>query len=403
MFRKLKDIILKMSGILKLRERCDNMERVNATLQRRISALEKNTDFADRWEKINQKTNECQNSLINLTQKLEIYQESLGELCKKNEEYQQKIKALEKQNNTLQYKVASLDRKSQDLFWKENILKNVVRGIEKTLLPVKCDVDKEAREARIIVSLTSFPERISYVPLVLQRVFMQTIRPDKVILWLSEDQFPKREEDLPEEVLQMRTYGAEIRWCKGDAKAYKKVLPALKVFPDDLVIIIDDDLEYRIDFVELLYKAHLKYPRAIIASRVHRIVLDENGKLAPYEKWEKECNYDTDQIKYDWFFTGGAGTLLPPHVFGEEIFNEAVIKELCPHADDIWLNINAAMNKVPVVNIAINNECRSSLCIDGTQDIKLYDVNRERNNVQLQNLLMHYGDRLTGTMYCGEE
>ena len=144
----------------------------------------------------------------------------------------------------------------------------------------------------------------------------------------------------------------------------------------------------------------MKYPEGIIASRVHRLVLDENGNLAPYEKWEKECNYDTNQVKYDWFFTGGAGTLLPPHIFGEEIFNEAIIKELCPHADDIWLNVNAAINKVPIVNIAINNECRSSLCIDGTQDVKLYDVNREQNNTQLKNLLMHYGDRLTGTMYC---
>lgn len=400
MFRKLKDFILIKSGILRLRERCDHMERVHETLQRRISTLEKKDDFADKWENVYQKANACQNSLTKLIRNVELDEKKLTELSKKNEEYQQKIKALEKQNNVLQYKLASLDRKSQDLFWKENILKNIIRGMEKKLLPIQCDLDKEEREERIIVSLTSFPERISYVPIVLQRVLMQTIRPDKVILWLSEEQFPEREGNLPEDVLQMRKYGVEIRWCKGDAKAYKKVLPALKAFPNDLLIIIDDDLEYRIDFLELLYKAHLKYPEAIIASRVHRLVLDENGNLAPYEKWEKECNYDTNQVKYDWFFTGGAGTLLPPHIFGEEIFNEAIIKELCPHADDIWLNVNAAINKVPIVNIAINNECRSSLCIDGTQDVKLYDVNREQNNTQLKNLLMHYGDRLTGTMYC---
>ena len=404
MFRKIKDFILKKSGILTLRERCDKIEKVNANLQRRITTLEKHVDpDLDKWEKINQKINESQGRLAELGKSIEIYQKNIKELSKKNEEYQQKIKALEKQNNALQYKVAALERKSQDLFWKDNILKNTVNGIEKMLLPVGGGVNREIRQPRVIVSLTSFPERISYVPIVLQRVLMQTFKPDKVILWLSEEQFPNREGDLPEKLLQMRTYGVEIRWCNGDSKAYKKVLPALKEYPNDLLIIIDDDLDYRIDFVESLYKAHLKYPQAIIASRVHQITLDESGKLNPYEKWKKECDYDTYQMKYDWFFTGGAGTLLPPKVFDQEIFNEAVFRTFCPHADDIWLNVNAAMNKVPIVNIAINNECRSSLCIEGTQNTKLYDVNREQNDVQLKNLLKHYGERLAGTIYYGDE
>ena len=92
MFRKIKDFILKKSGILTLRERCDNIEKVNANLQRRITTLEKHFDpDLDKWEKIN----ENQGRLAELGKSIEIYQKNIKELSKKNEEYQQKIKALE--------------------------------------------------------------------------------------------------------------------------------------------------------------------------------------------------------------------------------------------------------------------------------------------------------------------
>ena len=91
------------------------------------------------------------------------------------------------------------------------------------------------------------------------------------------------------------------------------------------MIIIDDDLLYPIDLVEKLVDAHEKFPNAIIASRVHKISTDENGKVLSYKEWKKQIGDHTLEIKEDWFFTGGAGTLLPPHIFGEEIFNKKII------------------------------------------------------------------------------
>lgn len=153
---------------------------------------------------------------------------------------------------------------------------------------------------------------------------------------------------------------------------------------------------YRVDFVENLYKAHLKYPKAIIASRVHQIAFDEQGQMAPYETWNKECDYGVGEIKDDWFFTGGAGTLFPPKVMPDDVFDEAVIMQLCPYADDIWLNIQAAMNKVPIVNTANNNHLTY---IEGTQVDCLYDINKEQNDVQLRRVLDYYKERLQDSIY----
>ena len=41
-----------------------------------------------------------------------------------------------------------------------------------------------------------------------------------------------------------------------------------------------------------------------------------------YGTWKKQCGHDTNMVKQNWFFTGGAGTLLPPHIFGEEMYDD---------------------------------------------------------------------------------
>lgn len=275
-------------------------------------------------------------------------------------------------------------------------MKQKIQNLEKMVFLHSRELNKSNRTPRIIVSLTSFPARIESVGAVIDQMLLQTVKADEVILWLSKEQFPNREKELPERLLEYKKYGVKIEWCDGDIKAYKKFLPALKKYPDDLIIIIDDDLVYPIDLVEKLYEAHKRFPNAIIASRVHEIGIGQDGKIVSYRNWKKQIGYDTYKVRDDWFFTGGAGTLLPPHIFGKEIFNEKIIQELCPWADDIWLNINAAMNRVSIVNTASNNKLAR---IEETQAVCLQDINLKKNDMQLRNLVTYYKEKLAGTIY----
>ena len=118
--------------------------------------------------------------------------------------------------------------------------------------------------------------------------------------------------------------------------------------------------------------------------------------MLPYEQWVKEADFDVYEARDDWFFTGGAGTLFPPHIFSEEVFRQEIIKELCPYADDIWLNIQAATCHVPIVNAACN---RYLTYIDGSQEIRLVDINLTKNDEQLKNLAVYYKDQLKESIY----
>lgn len=278
---------------------------------------------------------------------------------------------------------------------KEELMQRVA-DLEKLAVMQWGGLSEEKRTPQIIVSMTSFPARIDHVKNVIGNMLLQTMKPDKIVLWLSKDQFPEQENDLPEQLIKMKAYGVDIEWCDGDIKAYKKFLPAMKKYPEDILVLVDDDLVYSPELVEKLYLAHQRFPDAIIASRCHEIGRDENGKIISYRSWKKQCDHDTYQFKDDWFFTGGAGTLLPPHIFGEEIFDVETIEQICPLADDVWLNVNAAMNKVPIINTAIYHRLTR---IEATQEARLEDINRDQNDVQLKAVVEKYRHQLSGTIY----
>src|ERR1019366_6133497 len=64
-----------------------------------------------------------------------------------------------------------------------------------------CLENDSGKKERIIVSMTSFPTRIDKVWLVIETILRQTIKPDKIILWLSKDQFSSLD-SLPQKLLK---------------------------------------------------------------------------------------------------------------------------------------------------------------------------------------------------------
>lgn len=372
--KSIKKYILKRLGISELR---DKIEDNRNEVQKGVQELEKRSELLETI------LGDFKNNTEKRMSDQENHQGYLKKWIDEMKPQIQKIKRLERD--------ANLMRDNRDELMQR------VANLEKMVLMQMRGLNQEKRNSRIIVSVTSFPARIETTGAVIEQMLYQTVKPDEVILWLSKEQFPEREGQLPPKLLELRDkFGVKICWCDGDMKAYKKFLPALKEYPEDFLIIIDDDLLYPIDLIEKLMDAHEKFPNSIIASRVHKIGVDENGKLLSYRKWKKQIAEDTFEIKEDWFFTGGAGTLFPPHIFGEELFDEKVILELCPFADDIWLNIHAAINKVSIVNIAANNKLAR---IADTQEICLQTVNLEQNDVQLKNLTSYYRNQLKGTIY----
>ena len=188
-------------------------------------------------------------------------------------------------------------------------------------------------EKDIIVSLTSFPERIYEIRYTLYSLLTQTVKPSKVVLWLASDEFPNGENDLPEDVLRLKSNGLTINWTRNIC-SYKKLIPALETYPNRIIVTADDDLFYEPDWLEKLINAYKAYPDCVITHRAHAIKLSRN-KIAPYKKWKKGIK--SGKPSYLNFLTSGGGTLYPVDCFYKDVLKDEIFLKLLPKADDIWI------------------------------------------------------------------
>lgn len=198
--------------------------------------------------------------------------------------------------------------------------------------------DTKYCDSELIVSLTTYGNRLYDVYLTIESIMQGTLKPNRIVLWLQDDM---KSIKFPIYLENQQARGLEIYYCK-DLKSYKKLIPTLQKYPDATIITIDDDVLYREDIVEKLLNAYLNDPRYIYANRVHRIVLGQDGNPLSYNDWS--WSKGTQIPSPLNFFTGVGGVLYPAHCFTKEILNENVFMQICPHADDVWFNAMGLLN-----------------------------------------------------------
>lgn len=234
---------------------------------------------------------------------------------------------------------------------------------------------KEKRSPQLIVSLTTFPKRIDTVHLTINTLLRQRLKPDKLVLWLAEEQFPKRERELPKKLLKLKDLGLSIEWCE-DLKSYKKLIPSLKKYPEDIIVTADDDLYYEEDWLESLYNAYIKNPNNIYVRRATRLGITKE-KFTPISN-RKHFYTNYFNPSYKNMLLGGSGCLFPPHSLHQDIFNINKIKTLIPTQDDFYFWAMSVLNHK---KIGIVKGFEADLyCIDGTQDCGLCKINKDNQS-----------------------
>lgn len=198
------------------------------------------------------------------------------------------------------------------------------------------------RDTKIIVSLTSFPERINEVKFTIYSLLNQKLKPDGLVLWLASDEFKNKEEDLPVSLLNLTKNGLSIRWYEKNIKSYKKLIPSLKSFPNSIIVTADDDIFYPENWLFDLFKEHKIHPLDVICTRSRKIFINEDNTIAEYNKWKISKN--EEKSSFFNFFTGAGGVLYPPNSLDERVLNEELAMELCPSTDDIWFWAMTVLN-----------------------------------------------------------
>lgn len=243
-------------------------------------------------------------------------------------------------------------------------------------------------EEECVVSLTTHGKRIFTVFQAIESIFQQTVKANRVILYLSEREF--QYETLPETLKKQQKRGLEIRYVK-DIKAYTKLIPALRDFPNTNIITIDDDYMYPFDILDRLMQCHRRHPDAVCCC--HSRMLDlTKGKDCIYSA--STMFYPEEDMTSDLLLAEGfGGVLYPPHSLYEDVCEENLFTKLSPYADDLWYKVMELKQGTPVVQIARNSTWIHSLCSEPrVQNTGLFNINvgQNKNDVQFKALFDYY-------------
>jgi hypothetical protein len=189
----------------------------------------------------------------------------------------------------------------------------------------------------LIVSLTSYRPRFPTLRPTLLCLLSQSMKPDRVILWISEDDLAF----IPKDVIELKADGLEIRVAE-NLRVYTKIIPALKNYPEAFIITADDDTYYPPRWIEMLVNEWSGDGKQIVAHCAYEITY-ENGEPKSYNSWK--WNVKGPSEKEDLFGLGVGGVLYPPgSLLRPEVLRDDLFAHLAPSADDLWLYWMARKN-----------------------------------------------------------
>lgn len=254
-------------------------------------------------------------------------------------------------------------------------------------------VSEIKRQKELIVSLTTIPERIGTVSLCLDSLLRQSLKPDRLILWLSESKEPGEAQispqTLPPELHHLMQRGLEIRWCK-DIHSFRKIVPTLQAYPGSLIVTADDDIFYPRHWLRMLYDAYLREPCYIHCHRAHLIQYDATGVVLPYRQWKFMANGYVGP-SFDLLPTGCGGVLYAPGHLHTEVLNEGAFMSLCPKADDIWLKAMSLMANVACKKVTPDTFPIIEIRIPNNRTLASDNFDRDGNDPQVKAVSERYG------------
>lgn len=240
----------------------------------------------------------------------------------------------------------------------------------------------------MIVSLTSYGERIAELKYTLYSLITQTVLPEKIVVFVSEDDF----DTLPADMHFFEKYA--VFFCiYENLKSYTKLIPALRQYPDKIIVTADDDIFYKQNWLKKLYNDHLKHPDEIICHQVYKIKTAGN-KIAPYNRWEHNVKVYNDSRKN--FLMGVGGVLYPPCSLFRDTCDSSKFKKLAPYADDIWFYFMAILQgtkirqakKADVAQQYVNPYREYGIASGAT--LGQINVQQNKNDEQFRAVLAHY-------------
>lgn len=319
------------------------------------------------------------------------------EFSKKNNEIPNinKNKIPEKNPNKIENK---LDNALGKIDLAINLINNSNIQLKSSLMNLS-EKENVSHNNEVIVSLTTLPKRLHLVHFAIESIISQTIKPKNIILWITKN--IDLNLNITSELINLKNRGLEI-FQVDDLGPHTKLLYALKKYPNNPIVTIDDDIVYPINMIEKLLDNFEKNNNSIICNWAREIAFDSKGIVRGVRKGilltppllekviEQAESYNPEPNPLAFPY-GTSGVLYPPNSLDKRVFDEKLFQKLCPKEDDIWFKAMSLLKGTDVVvtNLGINP---SHYCISGSQSYALRHNNHGKgeNEEQMKKVFNYF-------------
>jgi len=238
-------------------------------------------------------------------------------------------------------------------------------------------------EIPVIVSLTSIPSRLGTLHLTIRSVLNQNVRPKKIILWLHHS----LKGEIPPKLRILESDLFQIKYSELTC-SHRKLIHTIELFPEIIVVTCDDDMMYRPNWLQLLFREHLLHPEKVIANQTRYIRYSQEGELLPYKNWKYDESLNFNQSAV--IPIGAEGVLYPPNKLSEKVTDSGLFLKLAPKADDLWFKAMAILNNT--IAILASERARTPIPIIGSQkqSLKKSNIGDDKNRTQWLALTEHF-------------
>lgn len=193
------------------------------------------------------------------------------------------------------------------------------------------------RAERLVVGLTTIPQRAAYLRPVLRSLLDQTCPADRIILAWPDHSL---RDGVPYPEIPALPANVDVIRCEDQGPA-TKLLPILKEEPTAAIVAVDDDILYPVDFLETLLAAHRAEPGSAWGWRGWQLRRDREPRYLEYTfATGIRQPVDVDVLFGHW------GYLVPPGALDEAVHDFGRHPQL-RWVDDIWVSGHLARRGIP--------------------------------------------------------
>ena len=235
---------------------------------------------------------------------------------------------------------------------------------------------------RVIVSLTTLPDRIANLEPTLQSLLEQTRPPDEIVLVIPQFSLrQKREYAIPSYL--DRISRLRIMRCEKDWGPATKFIPTIQEElaagrGKTLIMVVDDDRIYPRDALEIFLHYHQQMPDAALCFR---------GALMPRSLvWFLPKIFRASQIrevKRVAVITGTASYLIQPRFFDAALWDYSNAPASGFYMDDIWISAHLDRRGVEKYVVPASRMMRSVPEQSGTMTLYHVPKGSVRSNTEL--------------------